>query len=406
VRLAGYVVAASLVFALGAAAAGGGQKLTARDQVNSTTGDGSAGFGYSVALSADGKTALIGGYKDNSGKGAAWIFTRDGSTWKQQGSKLTARDELGGAWFGQSVALSADGKTALIGGPKDTRYLGAAWVFTRSGSGWKQQAKLLSAKPKADLEHGFGTSVALSADGSTALVGAPLYNDRAGVALLFRRSGSAWVRLGKVLTGAGERGIGGFGTTVALSADGRTGVVGAPSEGGFGPRQKGAVWFFDVSASDWAPLGGRVTPKDATEGGQFGCSAALSARGQTVVIGACRDSATKGAAWIYTRAGARWREVTKLVAPTTGIASFGYSLALSSAGNAALVGAPYEGGGTGAAWIFKGSGTTWRQASKLTATGARGPSGYGFSVGLSANGETALVGGPNDSAGVGASWVR
>jgi hypothetical protein len=91
-------------------------------------------FGFSVALSADGNTALIGGFNDSSYAGAAWVFTRSGSAWTPQTTtKLTGANEIGNGWFGFSVALSADGNTALIGGPNDNSYAGAAWVFTRAG---------------------------------------------------------------------------------------------------------------------------------------------------------------------------------------------------------------------------------------------------------------------------------
>ena len=104
-------------------------------------------IGMSVALSADGNTALVGAPADGTDteyKGAAFVFTRSGSTWTQQGPKLTGGGELGGAWFGESVALSADGNTALVGGPIDDGATGAAWVFTRSGTTWTQQGEKLT----------------------------------------------------------------------------------------------------------------------------------------------------------------------------------------------------------------------------------------------------------------------
>jgi hypothetical protein len=82
-----------------------------------------------VRLSADGNTALIGGVTDNFEIGAAWVFTRSGTIWEQQGAKLTGTGESGKGLFGNSVALSADASTALIGGPNDNLEKGAVWVF-------------------------------------------------------------------------------------------------------------------------------------------------------------------------------------------------------------------------------------------------------------------------------------
>ena len=93
-----------------------------------STADSNASFGYSVALSSDGNTALIGGYGDSGGVGAAWVFTRSGSTWTQQ-QELVDSPTDSYAYFGDSVALSSDGNTALIGGAGDSSAVGAAWVF-------------------------------------------------------------------------------------------------------------------------------------------------------------------------------------------------------------------------------------------------------------------------------------
>src|SRR5207344_222713 len=86
------------------------------------TGSGASGapqFGFSASLSDDGNTALIGGPNDSSSAGAAWVFTRTGTAWAQQGAKLTGSGESGAGQFGFGVALSADGNTALIGGQAD-----------------------------------------------------------------------------------------------------------------------------------------------------------------------------------------------------------------------------------------------------------------------------------------------
>ena len=136
-----------------------------------------------MALSSEGNTALIGGPGDSSGVGAAWVFTRSGSTWTQQ-QELTGAGEVGAGEFGNGVGLSSEGNTALIGGPADNTGVGAAWVFTRSGSTWTQQG----AKRTGSGESGegfFGYGAALSSEGNTALIGGPGDSGSKGAAWVF-----------------------------------------------------------------------------------------------------------------------------------------------------------------------------------------------------------------------------
>src|ERR1035437_5796284 len=165
-----------------------------------TSAIGNAAQGRSVSLSADGNTALVGGVTDNNQAGAVWVFTRSRSVWSQQGSKLVGAGVIGNAGQGISVALSADGNTALVGGPFDNNQAGAVWVFTRTGSVWNQQgSKLVGTGAIGTADQGY--SVALSADGNTALVGAVLDNNQAGAVWVFTRSGSVWTQQGSKLVG-------------------------------------------------------------------------------------------------------------------------------------------------------------------------------------------------------------
>jgi hypothetical protein len=75
----------------------------------------------------------VGGIEGNLTTGAAWVFTRSGGVWTPQGSNLVGTGTVGTAEQGQSVALSADGNTAVIGGPVDNGETGAAWVFVQPG---------------------------------------------------------------------------------------------------------------------------------------------------------------------------------------------------------------------------------------------------------------------------------
>jgi hypothetical protein len=206
-----------------------GSKLTANDE----TGDGA--FGSSVTLSANGSTALIGGDADNGDNdsgGAAWVFTPSGSSWTQQSGKLTANNETGDGDFGDAVALSPDGGTVLIGGPANSGSfnsgVGAAWVFTRSDSIWNQQGPKLTPSDESGAG-GFGDCVALSSDGNTALIGADGDNGNFGAAWMFTRSSSTWAQQGMKLTPDDETAssTGEFGSSVASSSDGITGPSGS-----------------------------------------------------------------------------------------------------------------------------------------------------------------------------------
>ena len=98
----------------------------------------SAMQGTSVSLSSDGKTALVGGSADNNMVGAVWVYTFNGSNFVQVGSKLVGTGAVGTAYLGTSVSLSSDGKTALVGGYSDNDGIGAVWVFTFNGSNFVQ----------------------------------------------------------------------------------------------------------------------------------------------------------------------------------------------------------------------------------------------------------------------------
>jgi hypothetical protein len=317
------------------------------------TGEGESGkgdFGYSVALSANGDTALIGAPYDNSTTGAAWVFTRTGKTWTQQGGKLTGAGESGEGEFGWSVALSAEGNTALIGARRDHAYTGAAWVFTRTGSTWTQQGEKLTGGEESG-EGTFGTGVALSSSGNTALIGGAFDNTRIGAAWVFTRSGSKWTQQGKKLTGTGESGKGQFGYSVALSSEGNTALIGGIDDNG----NVGAVWVFTLTGKTWAQQGEKLTGTGQIGEGYFGASVALSSEGDTALIGGPYDDAQLGAAWAFTRTGEKWSQQNEKLtgAGESGDGYFGYSVALSSEGATALVGGLADASSLGAAWAFE-----------------------------------------------------
>ncbi|MDO8994437.1 MAG: cadherin-like beta sandwich domain-containing protein, partial [Daejeonella sp.] len=153
--------------------------------VGTNVGNGAAGQGFSIALSADGNTAISGGINDNglAGVGGAWIFSRTGNAWTQQ-TKLVGTGASGLSAQGHSVSLSADGNTAAVGGVFDDLSQGATWLFKRDGSTWTQQGSKLKGTGMAN-EATQGFSVALSADGKMLITGGPSDDVGLGASWIF-----------------------------------------------------------------------------------------------------------------------------------------------------------------------------------------------------------------------------
>ncbi len=257
-------------------------------------------FGNAVSLSED--TALIGAYKDNDGgtdSGAAYVFTRSGTSWSQQ-AKLTASDAAIGDQFGNAVSL--DGDTALIGSPyNDSTDTGSAYVFTRSGSSWSQQAKL-TASDAASYDY-FGNAVSLSGD--TALISAHGDDDAgsgSGSAYVFTRSGSSWSQQAK-LTASDAASYDYFGWAVSLS--GNTALIGAYRDDD-GATDSGSAYVFTRSGTTWSQQA-KLTASDAAAGDYFGHDVSLS--GDTALVGAYADDdggTDSGSAYVFTRSGSNW----------------------------------------------------------------------------------------------------
>jgi len=337
---------------------------------------------------------------DKASTGAGWVYTRSGGVWSQQGAKLVGTGAVGAASQGWSVSLSADGNTAIVCGYGDHAGAGAGWVYTRSGGVWSQQGtKLVGTGAVGAAEQGF--SVALSADGNTAVVGGDRDHSSAGAAWVYTRIGGVWSQQGTKLVGTGAVGAARQGGSVSLSADGNTAVVG----GEFDNIDQGAAWVYARSGGVWSQQGTKLLGADAVGSPHQGSSVSLSADGNTAVVGGYGDNGSKGAAWVYTRSGGVWsQQGTKLVGTgAVGAANQGVSVSLSADGNTVIVGGDITAGAT---WVFTRSGGVWRQqGTKLVGTGAVGAASQGFSVALSADGSTAVVGGNVDNGGTGAAWM-
>jgi hypothetical protein len=340
-------------------------------------------FGWHVSLSGD--TAIIGAPCDIS-NGYAYVFTRSSTNWTQQ-AKLLASDGEEDDFFGFSVSL--DGDTALIGAYGDDDNgdtSGSAYVFTRSGTTWSQQAKLLASDGEVfDL---FGFSVSLNGD--TAIIGTMWDDDNganSGSAYVFTRSGTTWSQQAKLLASDGAV-QDQFGYSVSLS--GNTALIGAPYNDDNG-NDSGSAYVFTRTGTTWTPQQ-KLLASNAVAGDYFGWSVSLD--GDTALIGATATYlSTIGSAYIFNRTGTIWTQQDELLASdSTAEDRFGYSVSLS--GDTALVGAPYDDNYKGSAYVFTRSGTTWSQQAKLLASDGAAYAVFGFSVSL--DGDTNLIGTPYD----------
>jgi hypothetical protein len=384
--------------------------------------------GWSVALSAGGTTALVGAPFRNSGAGAVYVFTLRRGVWSQAG-ELTAADAAPGDEFGWSVALSAEGTTALVGAPFGNTTAGAAYVFTLRRGTWSQAAKLTTAgasdtptigpsyigakairgactsSPCVDWTSPpqagdfFGWSVALSAPGSTALVGARGHNSGTGSAYVFTLGWGGWSPAGGLAASDGASDDQ-FGWSVALSAPGSTALVGARGH----ETQTGAAYVFTLGWGGWSQAG-ELTAADGVSGDLFGSSVALSARGATALIGAPDRDTLTGAAYVFSRHRGTWSQAGELTASDAAASDeFGLAVQLSAPGGTALIGAP-EHNTTGAAYVFTERRGAWSQAGELTAADAAVFDDFGWAVALSAPGGAALIGAPGHNSASGAAYV-
>jgi hypothetical protein len=258
-----------------------GSSWTQQAKLTASDGEQGDNFGYSLFVSGD--TALIGAYGSLDYKGAAYVFTRSGSSWTQQ-TKLNASDSVqGDYYFGWSVSVSND--TALIGAYGYKGLQGAVFVFTGSGSNWTQQTRLTA----SDGEQGDNFGYSVSVSGDTALIGAFGCNYDYGAAYVFTRSGSNWTQQAK-LTASDGNAMDDFGFYVSVSGD--TALIGAY---GWNNAQ-GAAYVFTRSGYSWTQQA-KLTASDGTTFNYFGYSVFVS--GDTAFIGAWRINTWTGAVYVF-----------------------------------------------------------------------------------------------------------
>ncbi|MDB4347911.1 FG-GAP repeat protein, partial [bacterium] len=353
-------------------------------------------FGYDVGI--DGDTLIVGARAEDTGAtnaGALYVFTRSGTTWSQQ-AKLTASDPDTSHYFGSVAAISGD--TIIVGvqshdGDSSTQSSGgAAYIFTRSGTTWSQQAKIHNTGNATNDK--FGNSVDI--EGDTVVVGKWQGSSNKGAAYIFTRSGTTWSQ-SKYLTASDGASNDYFGKTVRIS--GGTVAIHAQMANNT-DTSAGAVYVFTGSGSTWTQQQ-KLVASDADDWDMFG--AGLGIDGDTIIAGAYGEATggtNAGAAYVFTRSGTTWSQQQKIVSSDLQ-AGDKFGLQVDISGDEAIVAAQEEdtgGSNAGAAYIFTRSGTTWSQQQKLVAPSAAADDYFGISVAIDS--DTVVVGAYKKDIGV------
>ena len=387
------------------------------DQLGYTDTDGDL-FGQCVAISGDGKVIAAAAPHDDdagSGAGAVYIFTQNSLGEWQRVQKFTDGDEnFGGAnnsatWpHPDSLSLSADGSIFVVGNQFSNQSGvtdgGMAVIYTRVGATWSLTQKIFSSDIAAN--DNFGSGVCVSGDGSTIVVGSPNDDDGAsaqGSAYIFEKVGITWTQVQKIIQ-SDTRSNGWFGSRVRISDDGTTLVVGAYVHDGVGANV-GAAYIFDKGGGGtWSQTLKLYPPNTTTQFYAQGLD--ISGDGNVIAVGAPNDDTTSsnmGRVFMYVKSGGAWSNTpTQTFQYDTAVAEekyFGWTVGLSQNGNTLIVGAPYEDTEqtqSGAIHIYERTNGVWTPV-KREYTGVN-PSGEGFgtSVAISDDGKVYIAGNEND----------
>lgn len=343
-------------------------------------------FGASVAISADGSTAVVGAQNHAGGEGAVYIYARHKKHWKLT-TEMADPNGTASDYFGISVAIAADASSIIVGADGTNQNTGVAYIFTRHGKKWRQSGQI-SASDGATWSY-FGEQVVLSLDGSTAVIGSYGAKNGQGSAYVFAHKGGKWKQTAK-LTASDGAPVDQFGTTVAITDDGSTIVVGASSKPA--GDAVGAAYVFARDGKKWTQSA-ELNDPDGTAGDEFGYSVAIAGDGSLVAVGAKGVSSAQGTAYLFAPQDGSWAQVSQVNASDgTAGDSFGASVRTTSNGSVLAVGATGHDGTIGAEYVFVKHGKKWKQVSELAPSDGASSDLFGLTAAMTPSGSTLVVG--------------
>lgn len=361
-------------------------------------------FGYSVAMNATGDYVIIGARYDDisvTNQGSAYIFTRSGTTWTQQAKLRDISGASDSDYFGYSVAMNGTGDYVAIGSlgvDSPNINQGAVFIFIRSGTAWTQQAKLQG--NEGISQDNFGYSVAITPDATRVIIGAPQVGAPSlmkGKIYIFVRSGTTWTQeytTTPVLATNDAR----LGWSVAINSDGMYAIGGAPYDDPSSSTDAGVAYIYTRSGSTWSEQTRLIASNKATNN-HFGNSVSINSTGDRVIVGAMDTPGiytNQGAAYIYLRSGTTWTQEAILSSPTvSGADRFGSSVVINDNGNIVVIGSYLFDAvkvDRGCIFIFTRSGTTWTFQSRIMASDGDDYDYFSSSLGINASGTYIAIG--------------
>ena len=294
--------------------------------------------------------------------------------------------------MGRNVIIS--GKIAMVGAPGAGRNAGAIFVFARDEIGWVEQTRIIPEDLKSNDE--FGNVIAFRGD--TLVVGMPRYskisNDR-GTVFVYARRGDQWVRQPNVNandTKEKDR----FGN--AVDFDGKNLIVGAYLCNA--PKgDSGAAYIFVHQGNEWVQQA-KLVANDGDAFDWFGSSVAIN--GDLAVVGAIREdgkgiNSDSGAVYVFRKSGGSWKQEAKVIGRDTR-AGHNFGHAVKTNGEIVAVGVPKGGSaGGGAVYFFHLQDNDIRNVWRQDGAALTVRSGKNFGQSLSLENRTIIVGSPQDN---------
>ncbi len=252
-------------------------------------------FGSSLALNRYGTVLAVGSYLNDGtaqDAGAVYVFEREGDNWSFN-TKITANDADANDNFGYRIALDAQGNDIAISAYRDDENAlaesGSVYVFKEQNGTWSQESKINPNDASANAW--FGQSLDISPDGNSILVGASAENNFLGSAYIFKNT-SSWQQIQKITAPDGEDGDS-FGQSVSMDAQGNFILVGAYADQDNGSNS-GSVYVFSGDGNSWA-FSQKITPADGAANATFGNALAISEEEQRAFIAAEGANSNAGA---------------------------------------------------------------------------------------------------------------